>query len=86
MDLSLDLQVRVKTQKAKSRGPEAGNVNQPINLASCLRTFTSREKLQPDTYTCTSQTCGGVPQKASKELGIKKLPPVLCMQLKVRPS
>lgn len=84
MDLSLDLQVRAKTQKAKSLEPEPNELNQTTNLTSCLKTFTSCEKLQPDAYTCTSHICGGQPQRASKELGIKKLPPVLCMQLKVR--
>ncbi|KAI9871069.1 MAG: hypothetical protein M1830_003479 [Pleopsidium flavum] len=82
MDLSLDLRVQAKRRKKWSRGSEAGELCQTTNLASCLRTFTSCEKLQANAYTCTSQICGGLPQKASKELGIKKLPPVLCMQLK----
>ena len=50
----------------------------------CLRNFTSPEKLAPDAYSCRSKECANTPQRARKHLTIKKLPPTLCIQLKVR--
>jgi len=84
LDLSLDLQAREKAHKVTNRRPKPKTDNQVVYLTGCLRTFTSREKLQQGTYNCTSTVCGGVSQRAYKELGIKTLPLVLCMQLKVR--
>ncbi|PVG04291.1 cysteine proteinase [Serendipita vermifera] len=49
-------------------------------LASCLRRFTGQEKLQPKAYTCSQ--CHSLSSEATKQLSIKKLPPVLCIQLK----
>lgn len=83
LDLSVDLQAREKAPEVTNPRAESRTDGQAINLMGCLRTFTSCEKLQPGTYHCTSSVCGGVSQEASKELGIKTLAPVLCMQLKV---
>jgi ubiquitin carboxyl-terminal hydrolase 22/27/51 len=53
----------------------------PPTLNGCLDSFTSPEKLMADVYNCSG--CGNTPQKATKQLKIKKLPAILCMQLKV---
>jgi ubiquitin C-terminal hydrolase len=46
----------------------------------CIR-YTKPEKLGPGQYTCSK--CESNMYEASKELSIKKLPPVLSFQLKV---
>lgn len=45
--------------------------------------FTHPEQLPAKEYTCGF--CGDSTHGASKQLSIQKLPPVLCIQLKVRP-
>ena len=80
IDLSLDLRHQVKKRKldAKITGTEV-----PLDLLTCLKNFTTPEKLQIDAYTCKSTTCGNTAQRARKHLTIKKLPPTMCIQLKV---
>lgn len=75
MDLSLDVQVQAKKRQLGGRGSSTPTLN------GCLESFTSPEKLMADVYNCSG--CGGTPQKATKQLKIKKLPAILCMQLKV---
>ncbi|KAI9827649.1 MAG: hypothetical protein M1819_006938 [Sarea resinae] len=77
MDLSLDLWLQSKRRKINGGGVGA---DASIRLQSCLDRFTSPEKLGSDDYTC--QQCAGTQQSATKQLSIKRLPPVLCIQLK----
>lgn len=77
VDLSLDVQVQAKKRAM------GGNGTSPPTLSGCLESFTSPEKLMADVYNCSG--CGNTPQKATKQLRIKKLPAILCMQLKVGP-
>lgn len=76
MDLSLDVQVQ-----AKKRALGGGGSAATPTLEGCLESFTSPERLMADVYNCSG--CGGTPQKATKQLRIKRLPAILCMQLKV---
>lgn len=80
IDLSLDLRTQVKRRKLD---PKTAGTEAPLDLSTCLRNFTTSEKLQTDAYTCKSDECGNTPQRARKHLTIKKLPPTLCIQLKV---
>ncbi|KAL1964020.1 hypothetical protein VTN77DRAFT_7566 [Rasamsonia byssochlamydoides] len=75
VDLSLDVQVQAKKRQLGGRGSSS-----TPTLNGCLESFTSPEKLMADVYNCSG--CGGTPQKATKQLRIKKLPAILCMQLK----
>jgi ubiquitin carboxyl-terminal hydrolase 22/27/51 len=75
MDLSLD----VKNQ-AKRRKVEDASEEHTLDLRDCLDRFTSREKLAAEDYTCHS--CKER-QSATKQLSIKRLPPVLPIHLKV---
>ncbi|CEN59638.1 Putative Ubiquitin C-terminal hydrolase Ubp8 [Aspergillus calidoustus] len=75
VDLSLDVQAK----KRVMGGGGSGHSTAPT-LSGCLESFTSPEKLMADVYNCDG--CGGTPQKATKQLQIKKLPAILCMQLK----
>lgn len=76
IDLSLDVQVQ-----KKKRALGGGELTTTPTLDGCLQSFTSPEKLMADAYNCSG--CGGTPQKATKQLRIRKLPVILCMQLKV---
>ena len=80
IDLSLDLRTQVRRRKLD---PKTASTEAPLDLSTCLKNFTTSEKLQTDAYTCKSDECGNTPQKARKHLTIKKLPPTLCIQLKV---
>lgn len=48
------------------------------DLLDCLRRYCTSERLPPSSYTCPQ--CG--PVEASKQLSLRRLPPVLCIQLK----
>jgi ubiquitin carboxyl-terminal hydrolase 22/27/51 len=74
MDLSLDLRIK---DKKKLLVP--GGIVQTVQ--QCLARFTATEKLGLNEYNCDK--CSG-PKEATKQLTIKRLPPVLCIQLKVR--
>ncbi|EAW06899.1 putative ubiquitin C-terminal hydrolase Ubp8 [Aspergillus clavatus NRRL 1] len=76
VDLSLDVQVQAKK---RAMGGGVGPSATPT-LNGCLESFTSPEKLMAGVYNCSG--CGNTPQKATKQLRIKKLPAILCMQLK----
>ena len=54
----------------------------PLELSNCLKNFTSPEKLIGD-YNCKSMECDSTAQRAMKQMTIKKLPPAMCIQLKV---
>jgi ubiquitin carboxyl-terminal hydrolase 22/27/51 len=77
IDLSLDVQVQ---RKKRALGGDGESTIIPT-LDGCLESFTSPEKLMADAYNCGG--CGGTPQKATKQLRIRRLPVILCMQLKV---
>lgn len=67
LDISIEL---------KGKGIEAGQ----DTLAACLRRYTHPEKLASREYSCS--VCGTDSHEVTKRLSIKKLPPVLCFQLK----
>ncbi|KAI5855442.1 hypothetical protein BZA05DRAFT_443093 [Tricharina praecox] len=71
MDLSLDLRIKDK----KNKQPQ-GIVQ---TVQQCLARFTATEKLGVNEYNCSK--CAG-PREATKQLTVKRLPPVLCIQLK----
>lgn len=48
------------------------------DLLDCLRRYCTSERLPPSSYSCPQ--CG--PVEASKQLSLRRLPPVLCIQLK----
>lgn len=73
MDLSLDVRNQAKRRKTELV-EDAG-----LDLRDCLERFTSREKLAAEDYTC--QSCKEK-QSATKQLSIKRLPPVLPIHLK----
>ncbi|KAF8591122.1 cysteine proteinase [Ramaria rubella] len=68
LDISMEL---------KGKGMEGMSEN---TLAACLRRYTHPEKLGPKEYSCSK--CGTHSHEATKRLSIRKLPPVLCFQLK----
>jgi ubiquitin carboxyl-terminal hydrolase 22/27/51 len=77
MDLSLD--IRSHSKKRKHNAEKGDEV--PLDLRDCLERFTAKEKLGSAEYTC--RNCDS-PQNATKQLSIKRLPPVLAVHLKVR--
>lgn len=79
MDLSLDL--RSQAKKRKLEGDSSAEKNPTLGLRDCLDRFTGKEKLAAADYSC--EKCGGTQQNATKQLSIKKLPPVLPIHLKV---
>ncbi|OCK84919.1 ubiquitin carboxyl-terminal hydrolase-like protein 22 [Lepidopterella palustris CBS 459.81] len=76
MDLSLDLRSQAKKRKLDAETSK----DAAIDLRDCLERFTSREKLAAAEYTC--HNCDGTQQNATKQLSIKRLPPVLPIHLK----
>ena len=76
MDLSLDMQIQAKKKAIESSKAPATT----LDLDNCLKSFTASEKL---VYSC--QVCNGT-QPASKDLKLRKLPAILCIQLKVWPN
>ncbi|KAL7270761.1 hypothetical protein RUND412_006511 [Rhizina undulata] len=75
MDLSLDIRVKDKKIKLDNGG---GAVQ---TLQECLERFTKSEKLGVNDYNCSNCSGGGA-LGATKQLTVKRLPPVLCIQLK----
>ncbi|KAJ3516520.1 hypothetical protein NLJ89_g1070 [Agrocybe chaxingu] len=71
LDISLEL---------KGKGGEVASAEN--TLGACLRRFTQPEKLGQKEYSCAK--CGKGAHEASKRLSIRKLPPVLSFQFKVR--
>ena len=79
VDLSLDLQSQAKRQVSNAgSSPVLGRVS----LESCLESFTKPEKLQSHGYRC--RKCNSPQKDPMKQLCIKKLPQILCIQFKVR--
>ncbi|CAO2656075.1 Nn.00g048780.m01.CDS01 [Neocucurbitaria sp. VM-36] len=77
MDLSLD--VRSQGKKRKLNANNNGEEAPALDLRDCLERFTVKEKLGSAEYTC--RNCDS-PQNATKQLSIKRLPPVLSIHLK----
>lgn len=77
MDLSLAFQVQQK--KTALRGNDRKTDAIPT-LDGCLSSYTAEEQLAAGDYTCSE--CSA--KEATKQLKLKELPVILCMQLKVR--
>ncbi|KAF2685581.1 ubiquitin carboxyl-terminal hydrolase-like protein 22 [Lentithecium fluviatile CBS 122367] len=75
MDLSLDVRNLPKKRKLEGGGKDEAQ----LDLRDCLERFTGREKLGAAEYTCQNCDSG---QNATKQLSIKRLPPVLPIHLK----
>ena len=75
-DISIDFQKQAKKNK---KALPAATPALPPRLEDCLQTYTNPEALPAEAYRCRS--CK-VPRKASKRVRIRKLPAVLCMQIK----
>ncbi|KAF1920509.1 ubiquitin carboxyl-terminal hydrolase-like protein 22 [Ampelomyces quisqualis] len=75
MDLSLD--IRNQSKKRKLNADKGDEI--PLDVRDCLERFTAKEKLGSAEYTC--RNCDS-PQNATKQLSIKRLPPVLAVHLK----
>lgn len=75
MDLSLDLRIKSKKKAITTDGEPTMQT-----LQECLERFTSSEKLGVDGYNC--EHCKSSQETATKQLTVKQLPPVLCIQLK----
>lgn len=74
--ISLDFQKQVKRKKKAVIKMTESVVP---DLRSALQSYTSSEVLPAEEYTCRG--CG-VPRSASKQLWIRKLPAILCIQVK----
>jgi ubiquitin C-terminal hydrolase len=84
MDLSLDLRIAVQKKRkfnGSAKEKEGKEEEGEMKLAECLRRFTFVEKLAREEYTC--RKCERQ-RDATKQLSIKRLPPVLSIHLKVR--
>ncbi|KAF2400123.1 ubiquitin carboxyl-terminal hydrolase-like protein 22 [Trichodelitschia bisporula] len=78
MDLSLDLRMQAKKRKLNGEvkpKPE----QEAMQLSECLQRYTSEENLAAAEYTC--QKCQKQ-RDATKQLSIKRLPPVVSIHLK----
>jgi ubiquitin carboxyl-terminal hydrolase 22/27/51 len=76
MDLSLAFQVQRK--KSALGGADRGKDARP-SLEGCLASYTAEEQLAANDYSCNECSAKG----ATKQLKLKELPVILCMQLKV---
>lgn len=77
LELSLDVQLHSK--KRQMNGKLHGSVTP--TLAGCLQSWVTPEELIMEGYQC--QGCHSYPDKLTKQLRIKQLPAMLCMQMKV---
>ncbi|XP_059047285.1 ubiquitin carboxyl-terminal hydrolase 32 [Achroia grisella] len=75
---ALHLQYQSTREKAWREDASAAESARPVDLASCLRAFTSSERLD-ERYCC--QRCSSA-QPATKKLQIWRAPPVLIIHLK----
>ena len=83
-DLKTNLKANAKIEHTPDPNSDANgtDVEVPLELSNCLQNFTSPEKLGGE-YKCKSKQCNNTAQKAKKHMTIKKLPPAMCIQLKV---
>jgi ubiquitin carboxyl-terminal hydrolase 22/27/51 len=89
LDISLGLRPVEKKKSIKNgklNGAERRVSSDAIKggntLLDCLDRYTQPEKLGQNEYSCSK--CGNTFQEATKQLSIKRIPPVLSIQLKVR--
>lgn len=89
MDLSLDLKPKAEKGKkgvnnniVNTSNGDGENGAPVLALQECLERFTTPEKLGVNEYNC-GKCSGGSGLEATKQLTVKRLPPVLCIQLKV---
>jgi len=85
MDLSLDLRSQVKKRKLNGKAEKLAHANgesneEEMRLEECLARFTGEERLAKEDYRCVK--CERQ-RDATKQLSIRKLPPVLSVHLKV---
>jgi ubiquitin carboxyl-terminal hydrolase 22/27/51 len=80
MDLSLDLRSHVKHKLGGDKKKDKDDGSSVMKLEDCLKRFTSSERLPAAEYRC--RNCDA-PRDATKQFGILKLPPCLCIHLKV---
>ncbi|OBZ81870.1 Ubiquitin carboxyl-terminal hydrolase 22 [Choanephora cucurbitarum] len=69
-----------KNGRRSSHDDPARANKQGNTLLDCLDRYTQPEKLGPNEYSCSK--CGNTFQEATKQLSIKRIPPVLSIQLK----
>ncbi|KAG0175128.1 hypothetical protein DFQ30_000611 [Apophysomyces sp. BC1015] len=67
-------------KQTESAPPIGRRLKQGNTLTDCLDRYTCPEKLGPNDYSCSK--CGNTFQEATKQLSVKRLPPVLSFQLK----
>ncbi|CAN6992301.1 unnamed protein product [Brassica oleracea var. botrytis] len=79
IDISLTLD---SAKGTKSRNSGEPSVNSPMmpTLSGCLDLFTRSEKLGPD-QKLNCRSCG-VKRESSKQMSIRRLPPLLCLHVK----
>ncbi|CAO3696100.1 unnamed protein product [Rhizopus stolonifer] len=83
LDISLGLKPPEKKKLNKAmngRRVSYDDRNSKNTLADCLERYTQPEKLGANEYSCSK--CGGTLQEATKQLSMKRIPPVLSIQLK----
>ncbi|OKL61084.1 hypothetical protein UA08_03790 [Talaromyces atroroseus] len=78
LELSLDVQLHSK--KRQMNGKVHGSTLVTPTLAGCLQSWVMPEELIMEGYQC--QGCLSYPDKLTKQLRIKQLPAMLCMQMK----
>ncbi|KAG4303961.1 hypothetical protein PORY_002614 [Pneumocystis oryctolagi] len=75
MDVSLELKIKCTV------GAESSSSEHLVgSLQECLQRFTSPEKLSNNEYKCSK--CLSISEKAMKQLRFKRIPLVICFQLK----
>ena len=83
MDLALAFQVQRKSKAVPTFNSgdygQGDGADATPTLEGCLESYTAEEQLSPSDYTCGQCSAKG----ATKQLKMKKLPVILCMQLKV---
>lgn len=82
IDVSVDLQGPVKRRRLEEPGTKSEGQGE-LDLTLCLEQYTSAEQLDADGYTCRSEECRTTSQTARKQMTMRKVPPALCIQLKV---
>ncbi len=65
IDLSVDILGQVKRRKLAEPKRQA-EVEEKLDLGTCLTQYTSVEELAEDGYTCPSEECGSANRKARK--------------------
>lgn len=81
-DLSLHMEIQQAVKKKEKVSSASGEIQKlPPTLESCLDSYVSKEKL-----VANCKNCGNAAKPATKQLRLRKLPAILCMQMKVTSS